>query len=160
MAWAAIDPRVAFDDAKKLPTADARRAAIEALCYGMSSEAAADIAKALKDLPADTLVPEQKERLLSLSIVKWSQRQPAEAAQFLAQVYPDAARRLAKAVGRRWRSHDRDKGSRRELGGSAPEAAIEWFKNKNQPENVLGCNPRLRVGGAKTRKQRLPMGGA
>ena len=31
MAWAGVDPRVAFDDAKKLPTADARRAAIEAL---------------------------------------------------------------------------------------------------------------------------------
>ena len=116
MAWAAIDPRVAFDDAKKLPTADARRAAIEALCYGMSSEAASDIAKALKDLPADTLVSEQKERLLSLSIVKWSQRQPAEAAQFLAQVYPDAARRLAKPSAGDGDLMTATRGSRRELG--------------------------------------------
>ena len=138
MAWAAIDPRVAFDDAKKLPTADARRAAIEALCYGISSEAAADIAKALKDLPADTLVPEQKERLLSLSIVKWSQRQPAEAAQFLAQVYPDASRRLAKPSAGDGDLMTATRGVAANWGASAPEAAIEWFKNKNQPENVLG----------------------
>jgi hypothetical protein len=138
MAWAAIDARVAFDDAKKLPTADARRAAIEALCYGMSSEAAGDIAKALKDLPADTLVPEQKERLLSLSIIKWSQRQPAEAAQFLAQVYPDASQRLAKPSAGDGDLMTATRGVAANWGASAPEAAIESFKDKNQPENLLG----------------------
>lgn len=138
MAWAGIDPRVAFDDAKKLPTADARRAAIEAICYGMTSEAAADIAKALKDLSADTLVPGQKERLLSLSIVKWSQRQPAEAAQYLAQVYPDASRRLVKPSAGDGDLMTATRGVAANWGASAPEAAIDWFKTKNQPENVLG----------------------
>ena len=137
MAWATVDPAEAIASAKKFPTADARRTAVEAICFGMKPEAAKMIAQAIKDFRDDTLAPDQKERLLGLAIVKWSQADPAPAAAFLADVYPNAATRLAKpgagdgdllittrAVATNW-------------GERAPEAALDWFQKKQQPENLV-----------------------
>ena len=96
MAWSTVDPAKAIESAKKFPTADTRRVAVEAICYGATPEAAKTIAQSIKEFPDDLLPAEQKERLLGIAIVKWSQADPAAAAQFLAEVYPNAATRLAK----------------------------------------------------------------
>jgi hypothetical protein len=137
MAWSQVEPRVALENAKKLPETDARRAAVEAICYGMESEDAHEIAKLIKNLPGDSLAPDQKERLLGISIVKWSQNDAAEAAHFLAEVYPDAATRLAKPG-----AGDGDllivtKGVAANWGAKAPEAALDWFQKKREPENIV-----------------------
>jgi hypothetical protein len=137
MSWSVVDPAKAVESAKKFPTADTRRVAVEAICFGMKPEAAKMIAQSIKEFRDEALAPEQKERLLGLAIVKWSQADPAPAAQFLAEVYPNAATRLAKpgagdgdllistrAVAANW-------------GASAPQAALDWFQKKQQPENLV-----------------------
>jgi hypothetical protein len=136
MAWAGVDPVRAIENAKKFPTADARRVAIEAVCFGVKPEAGKVIAQSVKDLREDALPSEERERFLGMAIVKWSQADPAPAAQFLAQVYPNAATRLAKpgagdgdlltttrAVGENW-------------GAAAPQVALDWFK-KQEPQNLV-----------------------
>lgn len=137
IAWGTVDPIVALESAKKLPTADARRAAIEALCYGLKPEDSPDVCKQLKGISAETLVPEQRARLLSLSIIKWSQKDPPAAARFLAEVYPDAARRVTHP-----QAGDGDlitavKGVASNWGEKDPPAALDWFK-KSEPENTVG----------------------
>ena len=137
MAWSVVDPAKAMESAKKFPTADTRRVAVEAICFGMKPEAAKMIAQSIRELGDDALPPEQKERLLGMAIVKWSQADPAPAAQFLAEIYPNAATRLAKpgagdgdllittrALGANW-------------GATAPQAALDWFQKKQQPENLV-----------------------
>jgi hypothetical protein len=44
MAWSQVEPKAALENAMKLPSRDARRAAIEAICYGMKSEDAHEMA--------------------------------------------------------------------------------------------------------------------
>jgi len=137
MAWATVDPVGALESAKKLSTADARRAAIEALCYGMTSDESPEISKRLKDLAPETLVPEQKERLLSLGIIKWSQKDPPAAANFLAQTYPNAARRVTSPSAGDGDLITAVKGVAANWGGKDPQAALSWFK-KSEPENTIG----------------------
>jgi hypothetical protein len=137
MAWATVDPVVALESAKKLSTADARRAAIEALCYGMTPEDSPEISKRLRGLTPETLVPEQRERLLSLGIIKWSQKDPVAAANFLKETYPEAARRVTSPS-----TGDGDlitavKGVAENWGRRDPQAALNWFK-KSEPENTVG----------------------
>ena len=136
LAWSRIDPANAIESAKKFPTADTRRVAIEAICFGIKPEAGKAIALSIKGLSEDALPAQEKERFLDMAIVKWSQADPAPAAQFLAKVYPDAATRLAKpgagdgdllsttrAVGENW-------------GAAAPQAALDWYKKQN-PQNLV-----------------------
>ena len=136
MAWSALDPARAIESAKKFPTADARRVAIEAVCFGVKPEGGKRVALSIKELREDALPAQEKERLFDMAIVKWSQADPAPAAEFLAEVYPNAATRLVKpgagdgdlltttrAVGENW-------------GGAAPHAALDWFK-KQRPENLV-----------------------
>ena len=137
IAWSAVDAAQAMESAKKFPTADTRRAAVEAICFGLKPEDAKTIAQSIRELRDDSLPPKEKERLLGMAIVKWSQADPAMAAQFLAEIYPDAATRLAKpgagdgdllittrALGANW-------------GATAPQAALDWFQKKQQPENLI-----------------------
>jgi hypothetical protein len=86
MAWSAVDPAKAIENAKKFPTADTRRVAVEAICFGMKPEAAKMIAQSIKEFRDDVLASQEKERLLGVAIVKWSQADPAPAAEFLAEV--------------------------------------------------------------------------
>lgn len=136
LAWAVVDPAKAIENAKKFPTPDTRRAAIEAVCFGAKPEGGKTITQSIRQLPEDALPPGDKERFLGMAIVKWSQADPAAAAQFMAEVYPNAATRLAKpgagdgdllattrAVGENW-------------GAAAPQVALDWFK-KQSPENLV-----------------------
>ncbi len=137
-AWGAAEPEAAFTSAAALKTQDARRVAVEALVNGMSPVSAEKIARSLKEQSPETLSAETKDRLLGLAIVKWSQANPAAAAQFLSQLYPDAAKRLAKrgpvdgvllqttrAVAENW-------------GGTDPQAAIAWFQHHPDLELASG----------------------
>ena len=136
-AWSGVNPSEAIANAKKFPTVDTRRVAMEAICFGMKPEGSKTIALSIRNLPDDALSPQDKERLLGMAIAKWSQADPAAAAQFLADVYPNAATRLlkpgagdgdlliaTKAVGANW-------------GAIAPQAALDWFQKKQQPESPI-----------------------
>jgi hypothetical protein len=137
IAWATVDAVGGLESAEKLSTADARRAAIEALCYGITSEDSPEISKRLKDLTPEMLAPEQKERLLSLGIIKWSQKDPVAAANFLAETYPNAARRVTSPSAGDGDLITAVKGVAENWGKKDPQAALNWFK-KSEPENTVG----------------------
>ena len=134
--WSILEPTKAMESAKKLPTVEARRVAMEAICFGTKPEASKTIAQSIKELPENAIPAEEKARFLGMAIVKWSQADPAPAAQFLAETFPDAATRLANlgagdgelltathAVGENW-------------GAAAPQAALDFYK-KQQPQNLV-----------------------
>jgi hypothetical protein len=127
-AWGAVETKLALTKAAELKTQDARNVAVEALINGMTPASAEQVARSLKAMPSDALSPETKDRLVGLGMVKWSQANPAAAAQFLSELYPDAATRLdkkgpvddvlfqaARAIAENW-------------GGANPQAAIAWFQ--------------------------------
>ncbi|HJX25451.1 MAG TPA: hypothetical protein VJ252_04800, partial [Chthoniobacterales bacterium] len=99
MGWSAVDPVAAIENAKGFPTPRTRTVATEAITWGMESKSAGTMVQSLRTLSQDALDPEAKERLLGLSIVKWSQVDPAAATRALAELYPDAANRLTKPGG-------------------------------------------------------------
>ncbi len=137
MAWSTIDTTKAIESAKKFPTADTRRVAVEAICYGATREAAKTIAQSIKEFHGALLPAEQKERLLGVAIAKWSQADPAAAAQFLAEVYPDAAKRLAKPKAGDGDLLTTTNTVAANWGAAAPLAALDWFQKKQQPENLV-----------------------
>jgi hypothetical protein len=95
------------------------------------------IAKAIRNLSAESLAPEQKEHLLGVSMVKWSQTDPAEAARFLAEVYPDAAKRLATPGAGDGELIAATKGVATNWGAQSPEPALAWFQKKGDTENLV-----------------------
>ncbi len=144
-AWGAAEPEEAFTNATELKTQDARNVAVEALINGMTPESSEKVARSLRTLRPDTVSTETKDRLLGLTIIKWSQRDPAAAALFLSQLYPDAAKRLTKtgrvdgvllqatrAVAENW-------------GGTDPQAAIAWFQ-QNPALELAGGTERVLSG--------------
>lgn len=137
MAWGAIDPVGAIASAKTFPTPDTRRVAVEALLFGMKPEGAPKIAPSIRSLPDDFLPPEHKQRLLALAIVKWSQTDPPAAAQFYAEVYPDAGVRLAKPGAGDGDLIVATKGVATNWGAASPEAAIEWFHKNVRPDSLV-----------------------
>jgi hypothetical protein len=136
MAWAAVDPNAAIENAKKLGTLDARRVAVEAICYGMKPAAAGAVVQSIKNFPDESVAPEQKERFLGIGLVKWSQSDPKAAAEFLSALYPDAGQRLIKPG-----EHDGElltttKGVAANWGATSPQAALAWFE-KTWPQNPV-----------------------
>ncbi len=136
IAWAAMDPARAIENAKKFPTAETRRVAMEALCFGLKPEAGKTISQAIKELPDDALAAGDKDRFLGMAIVKWSQADPAPAAQFLAEVYPNAATRLTKPGAGDGDLLTTTKAVAQNWGAVAPQAAVDSFK-KQRPENLV-----------------------
>ena len=137
IAWSAVDPMQALESTKKFPTVDTRRVAIEAICFGLKPEAAKSMARPIRELGEDLLPSEEKERLLGLVIVKWSQADPAAAAQFLGEVYPNATTRLAKPGAGDGDLLITTKAVATNWGAAAPQAALDWFQKKQQPENLV-----------------------
>ena len=157
MAWSTVDPAKAIESAKKFPTADTRRVAVEAICYGATPEAAKMIAQSIKEFRDDVLPPEQKERLLGLAIVKWSQADPAAAAQFLAEVYPNAATRLAKPGAGDGDLLTTTKAVAANWGAAAPQAVWIGFRKNSSRKIWSLCKALLLVGGAKMQRRLRPM---
>jgi hypothetical protein len=127
-AWGAVEPKAALIKAAALKTQNARNVAVEAVINGMMPASAEEVVRTIKAMPPDALSPETKGRLIGLGMIKWSQAAPAEAAQFLSELYPDAATRLSKrgpvdgvllkttrAIAENW-------------GGADPPAAMAWFQ--------------------------------
>ena len=137
MGWSAIDPVAAIENAKGFPTSRTRTVATEAIVWGMESKSAGTMVQSLRTLSQDALDPEAKERLLGLSIVKWSQVDPAPAARVLAELYPDAASRLAKPGGGDSVLLTTTKGVAVNWGVTDPHAALDWFQKKGEPENLF-----------------------
>jgi hypothetical protein len=137
-AWGEVEPKAAVTKAAALKTQEARGVAVEALINGMTPAAAEQVVRSLRAMTSDTLSPETKDRLVGLSIVKWSQADPAAAAQFLSELYPDAATRLGKtgpvdsvlfqttrAIAENW-------------GAGDPQNAIAWFQQQPALEQAGG----------------------
>jgi len=137
MGWSVVDPVAAFENAKGFPTLRTRTVAAEATVYGMEAKAAATMVQSLKTLSQDALDADAKERLLGLSIVKWSQVDPAAAAQALAELYPDAAKRLAKPGGGDGDLLTTARGVAVNWGVTDPHAALDWFQKKGESENLF-----------------------
>lgn len=137
MAWGMVDAPAAVENAKALPTPNTRTVALEAVAYGMKPESSSAVARLLREVKTESLEPEGKERILGLSIVKWSQVDPAAAAQFLDEVYPDAAERLARPGAGDGYLLTTTKGVAMNWGGAAPEAALTWFQKKGHPKNFV-----------------------
>jgi hypothetical protein len=137
MGWSVVDPVAAIENAKGFPTPRTRTVATEAIAYGMESKSAGTMVQSLRTLSQDALDPEAKERLLGLSIVKWSQVDPAAAARALAELYPDAANRLTKPGGGDGVLLTTTKGVAVNWGATDPHAALDWFRKKGEPENLF-----------------------
>jgi hypothetical protein len=127
-AWGAVEPKAALTKAAALETQDTRNVAVEALINGMTPASAEQVVRSLKAMPSDTLSPETKDRLLGLGMVKWSQENPAAAAQFLSELYPDAATRLDKKGPVDGVLLDATRAIAENWGGANPQAAIAWFQ--------------------------------
>jgi hypothetical protein len=137
MGWSVVDPVAAIENAKGFPTPRTRTVATEAIAYGMEPKSAGTMVQSLRTLSQDALDPEAKERLLGLSIVKWSQVDPAAAAHSLAELYPDAPSRLAKPGGGDGVFLTATKGVATNWGATDPHAALDWFQKKSEPENLF-----------------------
>lgn len=137
MAWGMVDALAAVENAKALPTPNTRTVALEAVGYGMKPESSSAVARLLRGVASEALEPEAKERLLGLSIVKWSQIDPPAAAHFLDEVYPNTAERLARPGSGDGYLLTTTKGVAMNWGGAAPQAALAWFQQKGRPENLV-----------------------
>jgi hypothetical protein len=137
MAWAQLDAAQAIESAKKFPTPDMRRAALEAICFGMKPADGKASAQSIRDFHEDVLPAADKERLLGMAIVKWSQDDQPAAAQFLAQVYPDAATRLAKPGAGDGDLLITTRALAENWGAANPQAALDWFQKKQHPANLV-----------------------
>jgi len=129
-AWGAVETKAAVTNAAALKSQEARGVAAEALINGMTPTAAEQVVRSLKAMTSDTLLPETKDRLVGLSIVKWSQADPAAAAQFLSDLYPDAATRLGKAGPVDGILFQTTRAIAENWGGADPQAAIAWFQQQ------------------------------
>ena len=137
MGWSGIDPAAAIESAKGFPTPRTRTVATEAIVYGIESKSAATTVQSLRTLSQDALDPGAKERLLGLSLIKWSQLDPAAAAHALAEIYPDAANRLAKPGAADGELIASTKGVALNWGEKDPLAALGWYQKKGEPENLF-----------------------
>jgi hypothetical protein len=137
MAWSVVDPAAAIESAKNFPTPRTRTVATEAIVYGMESKSAGTLVQSLRTLSPDALDPEAKERLLGLSVVKWSQVDPPAAARALAELYPEATNRLAKPGGGDGELIASTKGVAMNWGETDPHAALDWYQKKGEPENLF-----------------------
>ena len=129
-AWGAVEPKAAVTKAAALKTQEAREVALEALINGMTPAAAEQAVRSLKAMPSDTLSPETKDRLVGLGMVKWSQENPAAAAQFLSELYPDAATRLGKTGPVDGVLFQTTRALAENWGSADPQAAIAWFQQQ------------------------------
>lgn len=127
LAWGAVDPLSALKEALALPTDRTRTVAAEAMAHGVTTEGAPSLARALRAMDEKSVGADEKERLVGLAVVKWSQKNPADAAQFEAELYPAAIERLqspkagdgvlmntTRAVAMNWGSAD-------------PQAAVAFY---------------------------------
>jgi hypothetical protein len=137
MAWSQVDPAQAIENAKKFPTGDMRRAALEAICFGTKPAAGKTVARSIREVGEDVLPPGDKERLLGMAIVKWGQDDPPAAAQFLGEIYPDASTRLANPGAKDGDLLISTRALAENWGAAAPQAALDWFQKKQQPENLV-----------------------
>lgn len=80
-AWAALDAKAAFATAEKFADRGTRSNAIEAIIDGVSPNEAADAVRALMDLPPGEVFA--RPSLLFRGITRWSEADPASAAEFL-----------------------------------------------------------------------------
>ncbi len=82
-AWAHLDAKSALFAAASFKSAEARSAAIGGVVEGIDPSAVGSIVKSLQDLSPGDLPPARKGNLLRRALGKWSQVEPAAAAQFL-----------------------------------------------------------------------------
>jgi hypothetical protein len=136
LAWATVDPKVAIENARKLPMLEARQVAVEATCYEMKPEAAGVVVQSIKNFPDESLTPQQKERFLGLGIVQWSQADAKAAAEFLSELYPNAPQRLSKPGEGDSVLLTTIKGLATNWGASSPQAALAWFE-EHWPQNPV-----------------------
>ncbi|MGI8890732.1 MAG: hypothetical protein ACR2G0_08115 [Chthoniobacterales bacterium] len=115
-AWAALDATAAFASAKDFPK-ELRDDALGAVLDGVDASAAGALVLSINELPEGAISQSTKTGLLARAIGKWSQAEPAAAANFL-----DAHRGngmsfslAASEVARNWAATD-------------PTAALAWAR--------------------------------
>ncbi len=130
MAWGAVEPVAALKEALTFSTMKTRTVAAEALAHGVTSESAASLARSLRAADEKQLGADEKERLLGLAIVKWSQKDAAGAAEFVAELYPKAAARLAKPGAGDGNLLNTTRGVAMNWGAADPQAAVSWYRKE------------------------------
>lgn len=125
VAWAHLDAKSALSSAASLGSAEARSAAIGGVVEGIDPSALGSIVKSLEDLSPGDLPPARKGNLLRRALAKWSQVEPAEAAQFLEGSQLDGRDLVAtrRTVAEHWAASD-------------PQAALAWAQRQGGPQDT------------------------
>ena len=127
-AWARLDARSAFGSAVLFRYPENRTSAVAATVDGADAEALEGIARGISQLPADALPKPNRDNLLALAIDKWSELNPAGAAQLL-DTSDIQGFQKSSALGNialNWGRED-------------PAAALRWAQE--QPAVALGLDP-------------------
>ncbi len=127
-AWAQLDPTAAFEKATTFHTPETRGTAIGAIITGADPAAAGALAGAIAKLPDDALPALTKAQYFSEAVVKWSEVDPAAAAQFLgATQFGGLNYGMAfYSVAQSWATRD-------------PVAALAWAQQQRQ--TMMGLSP-------------------
>lgn len=125
VAWAHLDAKSALSSATSLTSAEARSAAIGGVVEGIDASALGSIMKSLQDLSAGDLPPARKGNLLRRALAKWSQVEPAAAAQFLEGSQLDGRDLAAtrRTVAEHWAASD-------------PQAALAWAQRQGGAQDA------------------------
>jgi hypothetical protein len=121
-AWAGLDAKSAFAAAADFADRAAKNNAIEAIVEGVAPNEAGEVMRALMELPEGELYA--RPSLLSRGIVKWSEADPAAAAEFLRTTGGPAIKADGQGglgfAGLTWGSVAQN------FGATDPTAALAW----------------------------------
>jgi hypothetical protein len=127
-AWVHLDAKSAFNAAVGFQRPENRTAAVEATVNGADTDALEEIARALAQLPPDTLPRPNRDNFLALAIGKWSESDPAAAARLLERSNIQGFQKssASHSIALNWARQD-------------PAAALRWAQE--QPATPFGLNP-------------------
>lgn len=132
-AWAHFDAKGALAAAGSFKTPQRRQSGIAAVLDGADSAAGETLAKAIKDLPADSLSPNSRRMFIGRAATKWSEIDAPAAAAFFDTLPAAAGRDMfggTRTIAENWAASD-------------PQAALAWAQ-KHDGEGDMS----LATGGA------------